>query len=266
MEAYLQSLGQNNDMENEWAHLKTTTPYKFDPARNYYHEALEMALKDNKYSINKMDENIYKELFQDRMFNMKKPMPCVCRQQAWLCECSRPYTSDEIKDKIYMEWLSYKYQNFKRNWKPKGDDGLNYMWITLNYATNMTINDVKLETARIVNLPALARSRITYCYELHTENGGHPHVHMLVELNYTGTVSMSTFLEKVYQKTSLKEKLLVDYKFSWAKDYTKRCNKRSVLLAYLAGDKVSEKMENVNRDKQWRMENNIEELYIKENN
>lgn len=164
----------------------------------------------------------------------------------------------------WVYWIDYKKKDFIKDWKPKDDEGLNYMWITLNYSPNMSVCDVLLETARIVNLPILARSKRTYCFEYNTDSGSHPHVHMLVELKRTGTVAMSSFLDDVYKKKSLKENLAVDYKFSWAKQYEKRCQKRPILIAYLNGDKIDKKVSNSVKDKLWRQENNIDDIYVKD--
>ena len=154
-----------------------------------------------------------------------------------------------------------------KKWKHNDvqDAGLNFMFITLNYKQGTDINKVILDTARIINLPVLSNTKITYTYENYTDTGNHPHVHCLIELNRTGTISMSKLLEKIYQDKKLKDYLAVDVKFSWAKEFTKRCQKRSVCLAYVSGNKIEKKSENSDLDKIWRIENNLEDIYYKEN-
>lgn len=165
---------------------------------------------------------------------------------------------------IYTLWLSHKYKHFKKNWKPKNDDGLNFLHITFNFSDKITVNDVVLEMTSIVNNAVFKNCKLTWCYEYYTDHGCHPHIHMLVELNRTGTISPSTLKQKIFAKQSLKEILNINYKLSWAKEYKDRCEKRAVILAYITGNKIVTKNENSEKDKHWRKLNNLEDLYIKE--
>lgn len=166
---------------------------------------------------------------------------------------------------IYTLWLSHKYKYFAKNWKPKDDDGLNFMHITFNFSDKISVNDVILEMTRIVNLSIFDKCKLTYCYEYYTEKGAHPHVHMLVELKRTGTINPSTMEQKVFQKKSLREVMNYNYKLSWARSGKDRCDKRAVILAYVSGNKIEEKSENTVKDKLWRKQYNLEDLYIKDN-
>lgn len=168
---------------------------------------------------------------------------------------------------VYLYYLPYMYQDFKRNWKPRETDGLNYMWLTLNFPPHtVTIPEIQLEILRIVNLPVFKNCTLTYNYEFFGEGKGHPHIHMLVELNKTGTISISTLKAVIFQKKSLKSIMNLNYKMSWAKEYQDRTEKRAVYKqAYLLGLKTESKMESCEKDKEWRKINNLEELYIKEN-
>lgn len=264
MEAYLAALGQNDLINQEWEIYKSTH-YKYDPTYNYFSDALALGLKENKYLPDKLDEQDYIALFNERMFHTRLHNPtCKCGYPIF---CDKWVTPDMeyIKHKIYMEYLSFKYKQFKRDWKPKDNEGLGYMFITLNYAPSYPIREVVLDTTRIVNLSILKQSKIMYCYEYNTGQGAHPHVHMLVELQRTGTVALSSFMDDVYKKQGLKENLKIDYKFSWAKDYKKRCRNRAICQAYILGNKIEEKVENVENDRLWRTNNNLEEYYIKDN-
>lgn len=163
----------------------------------------------------------------------------------------------------YNFWLNYKYQDFRINWKPKDNDGLNFLFITFNFSPKITINDVKLEIDRIINLPIFNDCKLTYCFENYTESGEHPHVHMLVELKRTGSLSFSTIKQKIFQKKSLSEIMNINIKMSWAKDYNDRTQKRAVHLAYLSGNKIEKKQEDCEKDKLWRSVNNLNDLYIR---
>lgn len=268
METYLLSLGQNDDLNLEWLSLRETDEYKFNPTRNYYYEALEMGLKNNKYSPDKMDENEFKNLFQERMFHSRvHDTSCNCVHK-YMCDKWCPPTPEYIKNRIYKEWLGYKFQNFKRNYKPKNEDeGLNYLWLTFNYHKDTPMNVVKTDMARIVGLAVFDKCKLTYTYEYYTEKGFHPHVHMLVELKRTGTISPSTLKEKVFQYKKLAEYMSITYFYSWAtgKNIKKRTNKRSIYNAYLLGNKKLLKEDNCEKDKEFRQLNELEELYIKDN-
>lgn len=178
-----------------------------------------------------------------------------------------PPKDGDYHKRVYNWWLGYKREQFLKTWKPRDNDGLNYLFITLNYASDLPISQVSDETNRIINLPIFSNCKITYCFEYYTDNGCHPHVHMLVELKRTGTLSMSVILDKIYQKKTLKPILKVDIKMSWAAQINKRAQKRAVCLAYVTGQKIDGKQENVEKDKQWRQINNIfQDTYIKDNN
>lgn len=266
MNAYLQSLGQNDVLNQEWEVYKLSN-FKYDPTYNYYEPALEFALRENKISPNRVPDEDVRSLYQARFFERKKHREsCCCDGPVIFCDNRRDLTADEIKYCIYQDYLSYQYKYFKKNWKPVvKDEGLKYMMITLNYADDLSINEVVLETARILNLPILKPSTITYTYEMFGSKGTHPHVHALVELKRTGTVAMSSFLDDVYKKKALKGKLHVDFQFSWAKEFRKRCRSRAECRAYCTGHKAPEKMKYVEKDKLWKKENNLEEFYIKDN-
>lgn len=167
---------------------------------------------------------------------------------------------------IYMLWLGYKYKHFVKNWKPKSNDGLNFMHVTFNFSDKISVNDMLLEITRIVNLSIFDKCKMTWTYEYYTEKGAHPHVHMLIELNRTGTINPSVMEQKVFQKKSLREVMNYKYKLSWARDYKDRCDNRAVIIAYITGNKIESKSENVEKDKLWRKINNLDEIYIKENN
>lgn len=230
----------------EW-NLLLTTKYAYDPTYDYVGEGGTLSRLANEYKR----EGIYDD-------------PVVAARNVLTQQPTEKSAVNKHK-LAWVYWIDYKKKDFIKDWKPKDDEGLNYMHITLNFTDKMPMNEVLVETHRIVNLPILERTKITYSYEYYTDKGNHPHVHMLVELKRTGTISPSSFIDDVFKKKALKEKLNVHYKFSWARDYEKRCDKRAVVLAYVSGNKIEEKMANVEKDKLWRRENNLEDLYIKDN-
>lgn len=275
MEAYLTSLGQNDILISEWNQLKLTT-HKYDPNYNYYSELLSYELAENKRSEYPIKDNEFPGFLADRIFNYKRPTRTIgnycpsCRQ--YTCgkycvedSCKTTLTPDEMKERVYIEWLSHKYKNFKKNWKPKQDDGLNYIWLTINFAPDVSVHQAQLHVASIFSLAIFNRTKITYCYEYNTKAGNHIHVHALIEMNSTGTISFSSLKDDILRAKSRQGKLNIYLKMSWARKYEDRCDNRAVYLAYLNGNKVSEKIENTEKDKLWRSENGLQELYIREN-
>lgn len=262
MEAYLQSLGQVKQIDEDWKLYKESN-LKFEEI-NYMTEIEAFELAENKLSPNRRPDADVLDNIRHRMFQMRKTCPCVCNKQMWQCECSRPYTPEEIKLRVYNEWLSHKYKYFKKNWKPNQDEGLGYMHLTFNFKPETEAVEFVLDMARITNLAIFDDCKLTYCYEYFGSKGEHPHVHMLVELNRTGTISMSTIEQKVFQDKKVKEYMSIKYQFSWAKKYQHFCRPRSVHLAYIQGHKIPSKMSQVAQDKLWRSENNLEDIYIRE--
>lgn len=251
MATYSEELRQNranaslppNPCYEEFKLLKLNGCYKYDPCYDYATEVLPSLIVDYKrYGLDEPDKAARLTLYE-------KINPDI-----------------SLHNRAYEYWTDMKWRQFKKDWKPKDTDGLNFLWITLNYSDKITISDVLIETVRIINLPIFKQTKITYCFENFTDAGSHPHVHMLVEMKTTGCISFSKIYEKVFQKKSLREIMNINIKMSWAKDVKDRTQKRAVHLAYLNGMKIEKKQEHCELDKQWRQENNLEDIYIKENN
>lgn len=89
-------------------------------------------------------------------------------------------------------------------------------------------------------------------FELHRANGDHPHIHMLIE----SKECKSKVLEKIWATAGIKKIMLkksfIDYKIGLP------CHQK-----YIVGDKQESKMPYVEKDRLWRKENNIQELYEK---
>lgn len=224
----------------EWKLLKDGK-YKYDECYDYATEVLPYVI------------NMYKQ------WNL--PNYEMAAQNA-LFEKFTPGLS--LHKRAYNYWIDMKWEQFKKDWKPKDQDGLNFIWMTLNFHPSVSVSDMCIETVRIINLPIFAQCKISYCYEYYTEKGSHPHVHMLIELKRTGCISFGQINQKIFQKKSLREIMNLNVKMSWAKDIKDRTQKRAVHQAYLAGNKIEEKQDKCEKDKLWRIENNLEELYIKE--
>lgn len=243
-ELHLNRLAANQEltpMKAEWRVYKEQH-LKYDPCYDYYAEVYPWELK---------------------AFERDHPEHKANAEPAVLAFLSEPREQPHYF--IYSLWLSHKYKHFKRDWKPSSqDEGLNFLHITFNFSNKISVTDVLLEMTSIVNNAIFKNCKLTWTYEYYTNKGEHPHVHMLVELKRTGTISPSTLKQKIFAKQSLKEIMNIKYKLSWAKEYKDRCDKRAVILAYITGNKIEEKSEDVNKDKEWRKINNLEELYIKD--
>lgn len=244
---YSQQLANNRGIEGnipewkaEWESLKIAD-YKYDPTYDYLADFRNRYIKemDNQYG---KGEGLL--IFNGLFF-------------------SNETTTDKHR-LAYAYWLDYKYNDFRRDWKPRDSDGLNYMWLTFNFNKDMPVGIVVLEISRIINLSILKDCKLSYCYEYYTENGYHPHVHMLVELKRTGTIKPSELEQKIFQKKDLNTVMNWNYKISWAKTFKDRTNKRAVHQAYLNGMKIEKKQDDCAKDDIWRQENNLEKLYIKE--
>lgn len=263
MEAYLASLDQQSTLAEDWQAYKAIHyPYK---EVNYMTELEAMELAENKFSPNKREDADVLDNIRQRMFHARKPFACVCRRQLWECDCSVSYTPDEIKMRIYNEWLSHKYKLFKKNWKPEGnkDSGLGYMVLTFNFKPETDIQVVKGDIARIVSLAIFDDCNLTYGFEYYGSENCHPHCHMLVELTHTGTKSKSTIDQKVFQDKKLREYMTIRYQFSWARKDSFKVRSRAVSLAYVQGKKTEDKMEQVEKDKIWRKLNDLEDTYYR---
>lgn len=92
-------------------------------------------------------------------------------------------------------------------------------------------------------------------FELHRENGLHPHVHMLI--NPSVPITKSKMIEKIWAAAGIKKvclkKSFIDYKI--AADYHHK---------YIMGEKQENKMKYVLADIEWREKNGIDHFFEKE--
>lgn len=90
------------------------------------------------------------------------------------------------------------------------------------------------------------------CFELHRQNGEHPHCHMIIDTDET----KSKVLEKIWATKGIKKivlkKSFIDYKV--CEDYHYK---------YIHGDKIESKILYVNKDNLWRVQNDIPHLFEK---
>jgi hypothetical protein len=249
MSTYTQELENNRLLSSappdpcaeEFKLLKINGKYKYDSCYDYAAEVLPSIVADYK------------------RWGIPDPEPAA---RLTLFEKLNPEIS--LHRRAYEYWTDMKWREFKKDWKPIEKDGLNYLFITFNFSDKVAVSDVVIETARLINLPLFDQTKLTYCYEYYGTSGQHPHVHMLVELKRTGTINPSKIEQYVFQKKSLREIMNYNYKLSWAKNSKDRCSKRAVHLAYISGMKTEEKQQNSELDKQWRRQNNLEDIYIKD--
>jgi len=230
-----------------WLIEKLKAEYIYDPKRDYLPEFYQMEHQEYKKQKGESYESI-EQTWQAIFFsssNLSKGMPYVHKF-------------------IFHFWSVHKSQQFRRNWKPSNDvgKGLGYMFITLNFKSGVDVHIAVQNIQRITSLPIFKCCSIKYVIEKYTTAGEHIHCHMFVELKRAGTISMSLIEQKIFQLSKLKEILRVDYKFSWARDYDKRCQSRDICNAYITGNKIPKKMEHVELDRLFRRENNLEELYV----
>lgn len=249
MDAYYQYIQSQNQDNNNLVKLAfqelCNRKYVYDPAFDYLPELIEM-----EKIISKRQMNWDAEHTRQVIINM------------YFDEHQEKYTMEQKHLRIYNHFISCKWQEFRRNYKPSNeDDGLNYMFITLNFEPHVSVNVMKMETERFVKLAIFKNCTYKYVYEYHTKGQNHPHTHILMEMKNTGTISLTTILQKAYQRQGVEDIMKIDYLFSWAKKYDKKCRKRSEINAYILGNKTDRKIENVENDKIWRIENNLNEFY-----
>lgn len=257
MNRYLNSIitkVASTEKAEEWQNYKLLNKLQYDPTVNYFSLVVEQEILIDKKSILSQGETFINQWLSTGLKD---------------CYEVLDKTDEYVKEKYYKWYLANSYEKWSKNYKLNSntvqDEGLNFMFVTLNFKQGTDIKMVMVDTSRILGLPILANTKITYTYENYTNTSNHPHVHCLIELKRTGTISLSSILEKIYQHKKLRDYLAVDVKMSWAKDYEKRCQKRSICLAYVLGNKIDKKIENSENDKLWRIEHNLEQYYVKEN-
>lgn len=280
---YLNSLGTNDAMMTEWLDYKQKN-YPYYPTYNYFADLSKLEIEEEKSLPNRRPDQQVIDCLKERLFNFKKPVRLISgicpkcnkssdgkycnrnKENTYQPTCREEYTPDEIKKRVYNDYIYHMYKKFKKEWKPKQDAGLGYMWLTINFAPSVTIHEAQVHASAIFNLKIFDRSTITYCYEFHGSGKGHIHIHALVELKHTGKVSFSALKDDILRARSRQGKLNIYLKMSWARKYEDRCDHRAVYHAYIEGNKTEDKLENIELDKIWRNENNLQEKYIKDNN
>lgn len=242
----------NDVVRSQWTiKLSTDQDLVYDRTRDYLQEVCQMAAKEEKRNGN-LDRDVdwHRNFFKSMYFDNPK------------------YTPQYIHESLHKNWfLVHKYEQFKKellNKNNQKDDGLYYLWLTFNFSPTISVARMVSEIDLIKNHRMFDKCKLTYCYEYYTENGFHPHCHMLVELNRTGTLPGATVNQNVMKVTSRKGILAIDYKMKDATKYEKRAQPRSHYHAYLSGNKIEDKQKSVEKDKVWRNENNLEPVYVHE--
>lgn len=103
---------------------------------------------------------------------------------------------------------------------------------------------------RVLQLPFVKSASAVF--ELHRENGIHPHCHFYIETH--SKIPKSKIIEKVWAVAGIKKVILnknfVDLKIA-----------QPIHMKYIQGEKQEAKLKYVAMDKQWREENNIPHLF-----
>lgn len=103
---------------------------------------------------------------------------------------------------------------------------------------------------KVLQLPFIKSCEAVF--ELHRENGLHPHCHFYVETH--SKIPKSKILEKIWASAGIKKVVL-------AKNFIDIKVAQPVHLGYIKGNKQDKKLPYVEQDKKWREENNIPHLY-----
>lgn len=259
----------NNELDAAWEQKKNTD-YKYDRYYDYYKECEQYEnnlYKKGQYSQNgRLDNDTYlafqlmlKQIYfginENAAGENFKPMP--------------DFAETHFK-RHYKNWLYFKYTEFKKDYllSRKTNTGLPYYWITLNFNKDAPVDMVMYHVKRFVTFNILRNCIISYCIEYFTDTGGHPHAHILIEMNRTGLLKPSQLKQLFFQDKSIKKYMSnetgFDYKYSRGKD-EKRARPREELKLYLNGCKKEKKEENCEKDKEWRLEHNIENIYVYHN-
>lgn len=259
----------NDDLNTAWEQKKNTD-YKYDRHYDYYKDCEQYEnnlYKQGKYSQNgRLDNDTYlafqcmlKQIYFGINENASgvnfKPIP--------------DFAETHFK-RHYKNWLFFKYQEFKKEYQlsRKTNSGLPYYWFTLNFADDTPVDIVMYHVKRFVTFKELRNCIMTYNFEFYTEKGGHPHAHILVEVHRTGLLKPGQLQQLFFQDSSVKKYMrneaAFDYKYSRGKD-DKRARPREELKLYLNGCKKEKKEENCEKDKEWRLEHNIENIYVYHN-
>lgn len=128
-----------------------------------------------------------------------------------------------------------KLDNEYKDYLPK--PAQKYMWIGINPQHKSIIDLYK-------DLQKLKLDKYIACVEAHTEGGYRPHIHMI----YTGHHKPFRIIEKLSKHFNCPSN------FIEAKNFTKYYDEK---LAYIRGEKISEKMEYVTKDKEERDKNSV---------
>lgn len=256
MEEYLEYINSGDvglQLAAEWHQKILDDPdYQFQENRNYVEDIIKQEIKKDKHCAKPEGEVFVRSWVIETLLGKK------------LLYDNNP---EQQQKRAYKWWIDNEYFEFRRTWKPnKKLDELNFLWVTLNFEPTGDIVNCDLEVRRVTKLAIFKRCKITWAWEYYTAEGEHPHVHMLIELQRTGTIPFSEIVEKINaNKKSRFAAYNEKVKFSWAREAKMRCWSRAVCIAYLHGQKIDAKVSSCEKDKQWRAAVGLEEIYHYEN-
>lgn len=145
--------------------------------------------------------------------------------------------------------------------KARPDQGLGFAFITLGYDENtITIPGMKLIQKAIENMGHW--KTCVHVHEKHTSRGIHHHTHFVVEFDRNQitpqgkkkSYAKKKIIQYIFQNTHVKKFIKQE---SFIQVDTKDGRTLESRLQYIRGEKCEEKMEYVEQDKKWRLENNL---------
>lgn len=127
-------------------------------------------------------------------------------------------------------------------------------FVTVNFKSDIKISDFKKWIERFLNKSIVLS--LKGVFEIHKKTAGlHPHFHMVIEMNYKKSKVIQYISESAFLKKLLKADNYIDVKEF--KDYH---------LDYISGKKKDDKMEFVEKDREFRKNNDIPQIYVKHKN
>lgn len=171
----------------------------------------------------------------------------------------------------YSEWKKKYSDDFFTIKKTNTADEKVWLFVTINlndskYADPMypDILEAMVEAVRTSQDKALSCYQMRMVIEKHRENGIHHHIHILME--GTEKNAPSYIAQRIFRLSAVKaavdKETFIDVKTSWAKKFDKKCAPLTTCVNYIMGEKGTKgKIQNVEKDKQWREENALEHEY-----
>lgn len=146
----------------------------------------------------------------------------------------------------------------QRSWQAEGD-GYTYKWlITLHLASDKTMTDAYEAATTFCQVVSWC-DKADYCIEYHTDNGSHPHAHILVYTNNKRMSCISNIRNSLIKNDKITNPDLRKILIKPTNIDIKGCNINT--QGYIRGIKTDSKEENINADKHLRQLIGLEDFY-----